>query len=53
MPDRIRTPLGGSMQQGQAVLVQLEPSWKVWLQVSLGEVVEAQGRTEADKQAYC
>lgn len=36
----------------QAVLEDLEPGWRVWPQVSLGEVVETQGRTEADKEAH-
>ena len=39
-------------ESAQAVLEQLEPSWNVWPQVSLGEVVETQGRSEADKEAY-
>ena len=39
-------------ESAQAVLEQLEPSWNVWPQVSLGEVVETEGRSEADKEAY-
>ena len=39
-------------ESAQALLEQLQPSWKVWPQVSLGEVVETQGRTEADREAY-
>ena len=39
-------------ESAQAVLEQLKPSWNVWPQVSLGEVVETQGRSEADKEAY-
>ena len=39
-------------ESAQAVLEQMEPSWKVWPQVSLGEEVETQGRTKADREAY-
>jgi len=34
-------------ESAQAVLEQLESSWNVWPQVSLGEVVETKGRSEA------
>ena len=39
-------------ESARAELEQLEPSWRVWPQVSLGEVVGTEGRTEADKEAY-
>ena len=39
-------------KSAQAVLEQLEPNWNVWPQVSLGEVVETEGRSEADNEAY-
>ena len=39
-------------ESAQAVLEQLEPSWNVWPQVSLSEVVETEGRSEADNEAY-
>ena len=39
-------------KSAQAVLRDLEPGWRVWPQVSLGEVVETEGRTEADKEAH-
>lgn len=36
----------------RSIAEQVEPSWRVWPQVSLGEVVQTVGRTEADKAAF-
>jgi hypothetical protein len=36
----------------RSIAEQVEPSWRVWPQVSLGEVVQTVGRTEADNAAF-
>lgn len=36
----------------EAVAARLDPAWRVWPQVALGEVLETAGRTEADRLGW-
>lgn len=34
------------------ILADLDPDWRVWPQVSLGEVLRTEGRSDADREAF-
>jgi hypothetical protein len=43
---------GAVYESACAVAAEIDPSLRIWPQVSLGEVVRTEGRSEADRQAF-